>query len=73
MGKKKALVAVAHKILICSYHILKYKIPYKELGSDYFTKGNEDKMLNHYTKKIEKLGYQINLQPIEDEYLPIEI
>ena len=30
-GKKKALVAVGHKILIMCYHILKYKVPYKEL------------------------------------------
>ena len=32
-GKKKTLVAVGHKILIMCYHILKYKVPYKELGA----------------------------------------
>jgi transposase len=34
-GKKKALVAVGHKILISCYHILKYKVAYKELGENY--------------------------------------
>lgn len=65
MGKKQALCAVAHKILISCYHILKYKIAYKELGGDYFTKGNEDKILAHYKKKLIKLGYEVALQPIE--------
>ena len=34
-GKKKALVAVGHKIFIMCYHILKDKVPYKELGGNY--------------------------------------
>jgi len=65
MGKKKALAAIAHKILISCYHILKYKIPFKELGGDYFTKGKEDTLLLHYQKKLQKLGYRVVLQPIE--------
>lgn len=65
MGKKQALAAIAHKILINCYHVLKYKVPYKELGSDYFTKGKEDKMLQHYKKKLLKMGYTVALEPIE--------
>lgn len=65
MGKKKALIAVAHKILISCYHILKYKVPYKELGADYFTKGKEDKLLQHYKKKLWQMGFEVALQPIE--------
>lgn len=64
MGKKQALAAIAHKILINCYHILRYKVPFKELGGDYFTKGKEDKMLLHYKKKLLKMGYEIDLQPI---------
>jgi transposase len=33
-GKKKALVALGHKILIMCYHILKYRCAYRELGID---------------------------------------
>ena len=40
-GKKKALVALGHKILIMCYHILKYRCPYKELGGNYLD--NEEK------------------------------
>jgi hypothetical protein len=32
MGKKKALVAVGHSILVIIYHVLKRKERYRELG-----------------------------------------
>jgi transposase len=35
-GKKKAITAVAHKVLVIVYHILRTKTPYKDLGADYF-------------------------------------
>ncbi len=65
MGNKKALVAVAHKMLISCYHILKYKVGYKDPGADYFTKGKEEKLLKHYQKKLHQLGYEVALQPIQ--------
>jgi transposase len=63
MGKKKALAAVAHKMLIACYHILKNNIPYKELGAGYINAGKEDKLLRHYLKKLNQLGYTAALQP----------
>ncbi|WP_332911507.1 hypothetical protein [Algoriphagus boritolerans] len=33
--KKRALVAIGHKILVAAYFILKDKTAYKELGGDY--------------------------------------
>ena len=35
-GNKRAIVAVAHSMLIAIYHMLKYGEGYKELGSDYY-------------------------------------
>jgi transposase len=64
MGKKKALITIAHKLLIACYHIIKYKIPYKELGTDHFIKGKEEKIMNHYIKKLQQMGYNVNLQTI---------
>lgn len=37
-GKKKAAVAIAHKILVIAYHILKTDTPYTELGADFLEK-----------------------------------
>jgi hypothetical protein len=34
LGKKKALVAVSHSLLVISYHVLSTKQPYSDLGAD---------------------------------------
>ena len=61
-GKKKALVALGHKILIMCYHILKYRHPYKELGVDYLDRKRKDKIARSYIKRLNHLGYQVILQ-----------
>src|SRR6266516_4086761 len=35
-GHRKAIVAVAHSILVAAYYILRDQCPYEELGGDYF-------------------------------------
>lgn len=35
-GKQKAILAVAHKVLVIIYHLLRTKKPYTDLGADYF-------------------------------------
>lgn len=37
-GHKKAVVAVAHAILVIAYHVLKHQTTYRELGADYYDK-----------------------------------
>ena len=61
-GKKRALVALGHKILIMCYHILKYKRPYQELGEDYLDKRRKDRITRSYIKRLNHLGYEVILQ-----------
>jgi len=61
-GKKKALVAVGHKILIMCYHILKYKVPYKELGENYLDARKKDRITKSYIKRLTSLGYEVTLK-----------
>jgi transposase len=61
-GKKKALVALGHKILIMCYHILKYRCAYKELGVDYLDHRRKDKIARSYIKRLNHLGYEVILQ-----------
>jgi hypothetical protein len=61
-GKKRALVALGHKILIMCYHILKYKYPYKELGVDYLDQRRKEKIAKSYNKRLNHLGYEVTLQ-----------
>lgn len=58
-GKKKALIAVGHKILIMSYYILKHKAAYKELGIDYLDKRKKDKIVKSYIKRLSNIGYDV--------------
>lgn len=62
-GKKKAVIAVGHSILVMIYHILKYNYPYHELGSDYFDRLNIAYVKNHFVKRLEGLGYNVALEP----------
>jgi transposase len=61
-GKKRALVAVGHSILTIVYYVMKHKIPYKELGEDFFDKLNGDRLRKYYTKRLESLGYEVDLK-----------
>jgi len=63
-GKRKATVAVAHAITVIAYHILKHKVPYKELGADYFDRLNVSYVKHHFTKRLEALGYKVTLEPL---------
>jgi len=59
-GKKRALVAVGHKILVAAYFILKDKTAYKELGAEYLDNRKKDKQIQRYLDKLKDLGVEIN-------------
>ena len=63
-GRKKALIAVAHSVAIIIYNILTHKTPYRELGDDYIDKLNPSRVLNRLAKRIQNLGFQVQVSPI---------
>lgn len=58
-GKKKALIAVGHKILTACYHILRQKVPYKELGLAYLDTRKQNRIVKSYVKRLQNLGYTV--------------
>jgi transposase len=64
-GHKKAIVAVAHAILVIIYHVLKHRVPYRELGADYFDKLNVTYIKRHHVRRLESLGFKVILEPLE--------
>jgi transposase len=60
-GKKRAIVAVGHSILVSYYYIIKEKKAYQDLGSDYFTRLNPESHKRYHVKKLESLGYEVIL------------
>ena len=61
-GKKKAIVALEHSILIIAYHIIQRKEPYHELGGDYFDKRRPEATAKRLVQRLERLGFQVSLQ-----------
>ena len=63
-GKKRALIAVGHKILIAAYFILKDKVAYKELGAEFLQDKKKDKQIQHHMKRLIELGADIELKKV---------
>ncbi len=61
-GKKRALVAVGHKILVICYEILKHQVPYRELGGDFLDKRKKDKAARSYINRLSAMGYEVTVK-----------
>jgi transposase len=61
-GYKRALVAVAHKILVAVYHMLSQTISYNELGDLYLDKLNKHHLTRNLVHRLERLGFEVTLQ-----------
>ena len=62
-GQKRATMAVAHSILVIAYHVIQRQEPYRELGADYFDRQRPEATTKRLVKRLENLGYQVELQP----------
>jgi transposase len=60
-GDKKAIVAVAHSLLVIAYHVLRDGQSYRELGSDYFDHRNAQRLTRYHTQRLAALGYEVTL------------
>jgi transposase len=70
-GRKRALIAVAHSILVTAYYICKRRTRYVDLGIDYFDQRDRECIQRRSVKRLENLGYSVALQPLLE--LPIKI
>src|SRR5437588_150408 len=61
-GLKRAAVAVAHKILVATYHILSHRVCYNELGDLYLDKLNKHDLTRNLVHRLERLGYNVTLE-----------
>ncbi len=65
MGYKKAIVALAHRILVIIYHLLQEQGPYRELGPDHVDEKAAEVAKRRALRTLEQLGYDVNLQSAE--------
>ncbi len=65
-GKKRALIAVGHSILVIVYHMLKQRASYQDLGGDYFDRQNTEKQRQRLIRKLESLGVKVTIEPLAE-------
>jgi len=63
-GAKRAIVAIAHKLLLIAYHLLKYDLHYKDLGANFYDRLQIDRLRQYLVKRLESLGHQVTLSPV---------
>ncbi len=65
-GKKRALVALGHTLLVVLYHLLKNGTTYDELGGDFLERLEPERLTRQLVQRLEKLGHKVSLEPKED-------
>jgi transposase len=65
-GRKRAAIAVGRTILVAAYHILKEEVVYADLGGDYFDQMNKEKTKNQLVKRLERMGYGVELTQLDE-------
>ena len=65
-GKKRAIGAVKHSLLVIVYYMLRDGTPYKDLGVDYFDKLNPQQRIRYHVKRLKDLGQKVELFPMDD-------
>jgi transposase len=60
-GKKRALMAVGHSLLVILYHMLKNPVEYQDLGKDYLDRLHPERLKRYLVKRLQALGYQVTL------------
>ena len=63
-GKKRAIVAVAHSIIVSVYYMLARHETYRDLGDNYFDERKKAAVVNRLTRRLSKLGYSVRLEPL---------
>jgi transposase len=60
-GYKRALVAIAHKILVSAYHMLANGVDYNDLGEQYLDRLDTTRIAANLVRRLERLGYEVSV------------
>jgi transposase len=64
MGRKKALVAVAHSLLVIVYHVIDRRANYRELGGDYFDRQQHQTQQQRLIRRLERMGLRVTVEAL---------
>lgn len=60
-GHKRAIVAVAHQILVIAYYVMRDGVTYHELGPSYFDRRNKEATIRRHMKQLAALGVTVTV------------
>jgi hypothetical protein len=60
-GPKRAAMAVAHRVLVIAYYIIRDGTIYHEIGGDHYDRLNPERTVRRLTKRLERIGFQVTL------------
>jgi len=63
-GAKRAIVAIAHRILLGIYHVIKDGADFRDLGGDYLTLRNKSQKVFHLRKQALAMGFDLVPQTV---------
>jgi hypothetical protein len=63
-GTKKAVVAVAHSLLVIVYHMLRDGTDYAELGVTHFDRLAQTRLTRYHVRRLEDLGHKVTIEPV---------
>jgi transposase len=61
-GWGKAIIALAHKLLVIIYEIVKTRTPYYELGANYYDQLNPEKTIGRLMARLGRLGVEVTVR-----------
>jgi transposase len=64
-GKKRAIVAVSHHLLIAVYHVLQNRVSHNDLGAAHFERLAPEQLTRYLVKRLERLGHTVTLKPAD--------
>ena len=63
-GAKRAIIAIAHRILIALYHMLKQRKPFEDLGATYYDERHQAQLIKRTERRFAQLGLKITVEPL---------
>jgi transposase len=66
-GKKRAIVAVGHSILVTAYYLLTRGAIYQDLGETYFDERDRQNVIRRSVRRLQGLGYTVHLESADSK------
>jgi hypothetical protein len=63
-GAKRAIIAVAHRILIALYHMLQRGRPFEDLGATYYDERHQAQLIRRTERRFAQLGLKLTVEPL---------